>query len=118
MGKIIGIDLGTTNSVVSVMEGDKPVVIVNEEGARTTPSIIEFGKDGERSSAPSRSARPSPTPAGRLFHQAVHGAQLRGVQDGGLARSLRVVRGSDGLPRVKIDDKQYSPEIGAITPRS
>ena len=48
MGKIIGIDLGTTNSVVSIMEGDKPTVIVNEEGARTTPSVIGFSKDGER----------------------------------------------------------------------
>jgi len=48
MGKIIGIDLGTTNSVVAVMEGDKPTVIVNEEGARTTPSVVGFGKDGER----------------------------------------------------------------------
>ena len=45
---IIGIDLGTTNSVVAVMEGDKPTVIVNEEGARTTPSVVGFGKDGER----------------------------------------------------------------------
>jgi molecular chaperone DnaK len=48
MGKIIGIDLGTTNSVVAVMEGDQPTVIVNEEGARTTPSVVGFGKDGER----------------------------------------------------------------------
>ena len=48
MSKIIGIDLGTTNSVVAVMEGDQPVVIVNEEGARTTPSVVAFGKDGER----------------------------------------------------------------------
>ena len=48
MGKIIGIDLGTTNSVVAVMEGDQPVVIVNEEGARTTPSVVGFGKDGDR----------------------------------------------------------------------
>ena len=48
MSKIIGIDLGTTNSVVAVMEGDKPAVIVNEEGARTTPSVVGFSKDGER----------------------------------------------------------------------
>lgn len=48
MGKIIGIDLGTTNSVVAVMEGEKPAVIVNEEGNRTTPSVVGFGKDGER----------------------------------------------------------------------
>ena len=48
MAKIIGIDLGTTNSVVSVMEGSEPKVITNEEGARTTPSVVAFAKDGER----------------------------------------------------------------------
>src|SRR3954467_4669779 len=47
-GKVIGIDLGTTNSVVAVMEGGEPVVIVNQEGARTTPSVVGFTKDGER----------------------------------------------------------------------
>ena len=48
MGKIIGIDLGTTNSVVAIMEGGEPKVIVNEEGARTTPSVVAFTKDGDR----------------------------------------------------------------------
>ena len=47
MGKVIGIDLGTTNSVVAIMEGAEPQVITNEEGARTTPSVVAFGKDGE-----------------------------------------------------------------------
>ena len=48
MGKIIGIDLGTTNSCVAIMEGGEPKVLVNEEGARTTPSVVAFTKDGER----------------------------------------------------------------------
>ncbi|HEY0092858.1 MAG TPA: Hsp70 family protein, partial [Archangium sp.] len=48
MGKIIGIDLGTTNSVVAIMEGREPKVLTNEEGARTTPSVVAFAKDGER----------------------------------------------------------------------
>ena len=48
MGKIIGIDLGTTNSCVSIMEGGEPKVLVNEEGARTTPSVVAYTKDGER----------------------------------------------------------------------
>jgi molecular chaperone DnaK len=48
MGKIIGIDLGTTNSVVAIMEGDTPTVIVNDEGQRTTPSVVGFTKDGDR----------------------------------------------------------------------
>ena len=48
MGKIIGIDLGTTNSVVAVMEGNEPTVITNREGSRITPSVVAFAKDGER----------------------------------------------------------------------
>jgi len=62
MSKIIGIDLGTTNSVVAVMEGGEPVVITNSEGGRTTPSVVGFSKSGERLMGRSPSGRPSPIP--------------------------------------------------------
>jgi len=115
MGKIIGIDLGTTNSVVAIMEGDKPTVIVNEEGGRTTPSVIGFAKDGERlvGAVAKRQAITNPTRTissikrfmGRRFDECE--SEIRYV-------SYEVARGSDQLPRVKIDDKQYSPpEISA-----
>lgn len=60
MGKIIGIDLGTTNSCVSVMEGNEPVVIQNAEGGRTTPSVVAFSKDGERLVGALQNVRRSP----------------------------------------------------------
>jgi molecular chaperone DnaK len=116
MGKIIGIDLGTTNSVVSIMEGDKPTVIVNEEGARTTPSVVGFAKDGERlvGAVAKRQAITNPKRTvysikrfmGRRFEEAERESK-RVPYD--------VVRSNDGQPRVKIDDKQYSPpEISAM----
>jgi molecular chaperone DnaK len=117
MGKIIGIDLGTTNSVVSVMEGDKPIVIVNEEGARTTPSVIGFAKDGERlvGAVAKRQAITNP---GRTV-SSIKRFMGRNYEESKREVSrvpYEVVRGSDGIPRVKIDDKQFSPpEISAIT---
>jgi molecular chaperone DnaK len=116
MGKIIGIDLGTTNSVVSIMEGDKPVVIVNEEGARTTPSVVGFAKDGERlvGAVAKRQAITNPLRTvssikrfmGRRYEESVE--ETKRV-------SYEVVRSGDGLPRVKIDDKQFSPpEVSAM----
>ena len=94
MGKIIGIDLGTTNSCVAVMEGGEPVVITNTEGARTTPSIVAFSKSGERLVG---------EPAKR---QAVTNSEKT-------ISSIKRQMGSDY--RVKIDDKRYSPqEISAM----
>ena len=89
MGKIIGIDLGTTNSCVAVMEGGKPTVIANQEGARTTPSIVAFTKTGERLVG---------EPAKR---QAVTNAEKT-------ISSIKRHMGTDY--KVAIDDKQYSPQ--------
>ncbi|MCB9781042.1 MAG: molecular chaperone DnaK [Alphaproteobacteria bacterium] len=116
MGKIIGIDLGTTNSVVAVMEGDSPNVIVNEEGARTTPSVVGFSKDGERlvGAVAKRQAITNPTRTvasikrfmGRRFDECKVEIDRMPYE---------VQRGSDGLPRVKVDDNQFSPpEISAM----
>ena len=111
MGKIIGIDLGTTNSVVAVMEGGEPVVITNAEGARTTPSIIAFKKDGERLvGAPAkRQAITNPHHTifsikrfmGRKFGEV--GSELKTVP-------YEVVKGDNNTARVKIDDRVYTPQ--------
>ena len=94
MGKIIGIDLGTTNSCVAVMEGGQPTVIANTEGARTTPSVVAFTKTGERLVG---------EPAKR---QAVTNAERT-------ISSIKREMGTDY--RVTIDDKKYSPqEISAM----
>ena len=94
MGKIIGIDLGTTNSCVAVMEGGKPTVITNAEGARTTPSVVAFTKTGERLVG---------EPAKR---QAVTNADKT-------VSSIKRHMGTDY--KVTIDDKKYSPqEISAM----
>ena len=94
MGKIIGIDLGTTNSCVGVMEGGQPVVVANAEGARTTPSVVAFTKSGERLVG---------EPAKR---QAVTNADKT-------ISSIKRHMGTDY--RVAIDDKKYSPqEISAM----
>ena len=94
MGKIIGIDLGTTNSCVSVMEGGEAVVIANAEGARTTPSVVAFSKEGERMVG-QVAKRQSVTNPDRTI------------------TSIKREMGSDY--KVKIDDKSYTPqEISAM----
>jgi molecular chaperone DnaK len=116
MGKIIGIDLGTTNSVVAVMEGDKPTVIVNEEGNRTTPSVVGFGKDGERmvGSVAKRQAitNPEKTVSSIKRHM---GQKFEDIEKELKLTTYQVVRSEEGSPRVKIDDKMFSPpEISAM----
>ncbi len=116
MGKIIGIDLGTTNSCVSVMEGNEPVVIANSEGGRTTPSVVAFTKDGERlvGAAAKRQAITNPKNTiasikrfmGRMYDEV--GSETKQV-------SYDVVKAEDGTARVNIDDRKYAPqEISAM----
>ncbi len=116
MGKIIGIDLGTTNSVVSVMEGDKPTVIVNEEGSRTTPSVVGFSKDGDRlvGAVAKRQAITNPTRTISSIKRYM-GQKFDELGKESRRSTYDVVRSDDGLPRVKVDDKLFSPpEISAM----
>ena len=116
MGKIIGIDLGTTNSCVAVMEGNEPVVIPNSEGKRTTPSIVAFVDNGERKvgDPAKRQAITNPTKTissikrfmGETFNQVAK--EIGRVP-------FAVIQGDNNTPRVKIDDRFYSPqEISAM----
>ncbi|MEY4282126.1 MAG: hypothetical protein RLZ39_1538, partial [Bacteroidota bacterium] len=116
MGKIIGIDLGTTNSCVSVMEGNEAVVIANDEGRRTTPSVVAFLKNGERKvgDPAKRQAITNPTNTimsikrfmGRRFDEV--GADIADS-------SYAVQKGDNNTPRVQIDDRMYTPqEISAM----
>jgi molecular chaperone DnaK len=116
MGKIIGIDLGTTNSVVAIMEGDKPSVIVNDEGARTTPSIVAFTKDGERLVGASAKRQAITNPINTIFSiKRFMGARFDESQREVSRVPYTVVRGDVGDCRVDIQGKKYSaPEISAM----
>lgn len=116
MGKIIGIDLGTTNSCVSIMEGNEPVVIQNSEGGRTTPSVVAFSKDGERLvGAPAkRQAITNPDKTVSSIKRFM-GRKFNEVKDEIDQVSYNVVKADDGTARVKIDDRNYAPqEISAM----
>jgi molecular chaperone DnaK len=116
MGKIIGIDLGTTNSCVSVMEGNEPVVIPNSEGKRTTPSIVAFIENGERKvgDPAKRQAITNSTKTISSIKRFM-GETFDKVQKEINRVSYKVVKGENNTPRVQIDDRQYSPqEISAM----
>lgn len=116
MGKIIGIDLGTTNSCVSVMEGNEPVVIPNSEGRRTTPSIIAFLENGERKvgDPAKRQAITNPQKTIQSIKRFM-GKKFTEVSQGASEVSYAVESGANDTPRVKIGDRTYSPqELSAI----
>ena len=116
MGKIIGIDLGTTNSCVSVMEGSEPVVIANSEGKRTTPSIVAFIDGGERKvgDPAKRQAITNPTKTISSIKRFM-GSSFDDMKAEGDRVPYEVVKGDNNTPRVKIDDRLYTPqEISAM----
>jgi len=116
MGKIIGIDLGTTNSCVAVMENGEPIVITNSEGKRTTPSIIGFTGDGDRKVG-DPAKRQAVTNPDKTVHSIKRfmGATYDETKKEGKRVPYKVVKGDGGTPRVQINDKKYSPqEISAM----
>ena len=116
MGKVIGIDLGTTNSCVSVMEGNEPVVIPNSEGRRTTPSIVAFVEDGERKVGDPAKRQAITNPEKTIFSvKRFMGEQYDSVKVEAERVPYKVEKGNNGTARIKIDDRQYSPqEISAM----
>jgi len=116
MGKIIGIDLGTTNSCVAVMEGGEPVVIPNAEGARTTPSIVAFSKTGERLVGQVAKRQAITNPENTIFSIKRFVGRRYAEVDSEIGEvPYKVVKGSNDVAKVKIQDKQYSPqEVSAM----
>ncbi|MGQ9559324.1 MAG: molecular chaperone DnaK [Candidatus Oleimicrobiaceae bacterium] len=116
MGKIIGIDLGTTNSCVAVMEGGEPVVIPNQEGSRTTPSVVAFTKTGERLVGQVAKRQAVTNPENTIYSiKRFMGRRYDEVQDEIQQVPYKVVRGKNDVARVKVGDKEYSPqEISAM----
>src|SRR6201991_3879615 len=116
MGKIIGIDLGTTNSVVAVMEGGQPVVIPNQEGGRTTPSVVAFTKAGERLVGQVAKRQAVTNPENTIFSiKRFMGRKHDEVNEEMKMVPYQVVRGTKNDARVSANGKEYSPpEISAM----
>lgn len=116
MGKIIGIDLGTTNSCVAVMEGNQPTVIINNEGERTTPSVVAFTDGGERKIGNPAKRQAITNPQNTVFSiKRFMGETFDQVQKEVARMPYKVIRGENNTPRVEINGKLYSPqEISAM----
>src|SRR5947199_7045177 len=116
MSKVIGIDLGTTNSCVAVMEGTQPVVIANTEGSRTTPSIVAFTKSGERLVGQAAKRQQVTNPQNTIFSiKRFMGRKFGEVNEEMKIVPYEVVEGPNGDVRVKAGDKDYAPpEISAM----
>jgi len=116
MGKIIGIDLGTTNSCVSVMEGNEPVVIANEEGRRTTPSVVAFLKNGERKVGDPAKRQAITNPVNTISSvKRFMGRRFDEVTNEISHWSYKVVKGDNNTCRIDIDSRHYTPqEISAM----
>ena len=115
-GKVIGIDLGTTNSVVAVMEGGQAAVIENEEGGRTTPSVVSFGDEGERLVGAVAKRQSVTNPQGTVYSiKRFMGRRLSEVSEEMSLVPYEVIEGKEGTAVVQIGDKTYSPpEISAM----
>jgi len=116
MGKIIGIDLGTTNSCVAVLEGNEPIVIANSEGKRTTPSVVAFIDGGERKVGDPAKRQAITNPTKTIYSiKRFMGETFDQVKDEVARVPYKVVRGDNDTPRVDIDGRLYTPqEISAI----
>jgi len=116
MGKIIGIDLGTTNSVVAVMEGSEPKVIVNEEGNQTTPSVVAFTKEGEILVGQVAKRQAIANPENTIFSvKRFMGRSFGEVNEEMKMVPYKVVKGPKNDVRIEVQGKQYSPpEISAM----
>src|SRR5690349_16584160 len=115
-GRVIGIDLGTTNSVVSVMENGQPAVIVNQEGARTTPSVVGFGKDGDRLVGQVAKRQAVTNPENTVFSvKRFMGRKFNEVTEETKRVPYVVAPDKNNDARIAVRGKQYSPpEISAM----
>ena len=116
MSKIIGIDLGTTNSCVSVLEGGEPTVITNPEGGRTTPSVVAFSKEEERLVGQTAKRQAVTNPENTIFSiKRFMGRMFKEVSAESKDVPYEIVKGKSDSVAVKISDKTYSPpEISAM----